>query len=426
MSDTAELQALVDAANPGDIIELTPYRSYVVAPTSSAPQGVLIPPTKVGIRMHGSGTSIVQATGVPSSFSSVMVKAPRFAIGGIIFRGGTQAPPVEADQHRHGLFVAASGMTAYCVNATGHTGDGIYLYVGADDALLRDCQAFGNLRNGFTFGGAAARGTFVGCRAFGNFAQQFDVETKSNGPVSNLVLRDCKIDALADYAITLGGPGFSLVSCEINGGINITNATDGTIERCWGSNPATSDKASVTVWGACTDIHLMKNTFVNATAKRGFWIASTNVGNPNRILVDRCDVSTGADGAAAVQISGAIDSSVIGGTMRGNGVRFANRAGISVRSVNVGAPIERFDARDVRLENFGQFGIGFAGLSTTPNALIKRAYVSGLSVGAVGRVATGIASDGALLTLVRGPGNVMDPGGIPLSIPASVQQIVVP
>lgn len=432
MSDTAELQALVDAAAPNSVINLTPNRTYVVAPPDSTPnaaQGVTIPVGKAGIRIAGSGTSIVQATGVPSSFSSFLVQAPWVTLAKLWLGGGTQAPPVEADQHRHGVFVSAQGFRSHLVESTGHTGDGLYLYIGADDAVVDSCHLWGNFRNGATFGGRAARCVFVGGHMHENGAQQLDVETKGNGPVTDLTIHNVTLDAGGDYALTLGGTGFSVTSSQINGGIFMTAAAKGTIERCTGTMPELSDKASVTVWGACSDIALQHNTFVNNQAERGIWVARTNVGPPNRIRIENCDVTVGRTGAQGIQVSGSIDTRILGGAMHGNGVA-APAPGISCRSVSVTDPVYRFEVSGTRIEDFGAYGITLSGLGVTPEAVIRYAYLAGLSIGnSAGRssLKTGVIMSSSVQTLVRtATGSVFGPGVTPYaSIPASVLQVQV-
>jgi hypothetical protein len=434
MSDTAELQALINAATPGSTINLTPNRVYVVAPpdaTPTAAQGVTV--STGPIRMAGSNTVIMQASGVPSSFSSIMVQpgGAGFVLDGVDLYGGAQQPPVEADQHRHGMFIAAAGCRIVNVTSHSHTGDGLYCYIGADSAVFDQCVAHDNKRNGWTLGGACDGVALIECHAFFNGAQQVDTESKSNGQVRNLSLNRCSLSSGQDYALTLGGYGFNVLNSAIDGGINIVGASDGTIERCQGTIGVASDAATITIKGNCSDIRLLGNRFANGTAKRGIWIISTGVGaSPNRILVDRCELNMGADGAAGVQISGAISSSVIQCTLRGNGVRVAGRAGISVRSVNISEPIQRFEARECRVQDFGQLGVGFAGLLATPNATITSAYVSGMSFGnSPGRssLATGIATDNALQNLITGSGNAADPGVALLGpLPAGVTRYVTP
>ena len=386
MSDTGELQALINAARSGDTIELTSGRTYVVAPTSSAPQGIAT--VKSDLCMRGRGARIVQASGVPGSFSSIMVNSPGFRLEGVEINGGFQA---ESTNHRHGCFVAAPGFMAIDVLSTGHDGDGIYLYIGADQATLIDSSFNGNLRNGVTFGGKMVGPCMIRCDAKGNTAIQVDVEPNGNGPVDGLVIDRCKLTAttgLNNYVLTLGvgGNGAQVLYSELNGGVKISDAAEVVIDRCTGLN--FTDKASVTVWGNCDGIDILRSTFNAYVAKQGIWVAGTaENAMPSRVRLEQVGMTTGADGALMLRVSATRSIAVIGGLYLGNGVPVAGHPGIAIRSLFPNAPIERVELRDVRVESSGQIGLAITGDTITDHdgtktqARVSTVFMSGMSFG---------------------------------------------
>lgn len=424
MNDTEELQALVDAAGSGSTINLTPGRTYVVAPTSSAPQGVMIPMGKFNLRMYGPGSRIVQASGVPGSFSSIMVNGSGFRLEGVVLNGGTQTGNTG---HRHGCFVAAPGFEAIGIMSDEHDGDGLYCYIGADRAALIDSSFNRNLRNGVTFGGKMNGPSMTGCEVEGNVAIQVDVEPNGNGPVDGLVISRCKLtapDQLNDYVLTLGvgGHGGHVLYSELNGGVKISDATEVVIDRCTGTNH--TDKASVTVWGRCNGVDILRSTLFADVAKQGIWVAGTaEDAMPARVRLEQVQMLTGADGALMLRVSATKSIAVVGGLYRGNGVPVAGRPGIAIRSLFPNAPIERVELRDARVESSGQLGLAISGDTVTEDdgtkadARINTVFMSGMSFGN-SQGASSLTRVGVIAqvrSLVAGPPGVVDPGVSPLT-----------
>lgn len=430
MSDTTELQALVDAAvASGDKHIYLPPRTWVLDRGGRADGGpcVTFPPAAAGLTLVGAGqgaTVLRMADDSPPSTRTLYAQAPGLTLAGLTLDGGVQA---DQDEHRAGLFATAPGLRLIDVEARGHTGDGVYLFTGADDALLSGCSATGNHRNGVTIGGALTGATLLACRLTSNGAQQFDTEPGAGQVVSRLRLVRCVLDALGasdDYVLTLGGSSLAgagvdvlVDGCTLNGPVNVVWGAGVVLAGCRGVNSTAKPCVTMSRTGS---LRVSGCDLTATRARYGILVQGTGEGStPDAVIEDTC-VTCLAPGATGLYASCVRTFAARRCVLVGAGAPSPGSAGINVRAVAFDAPAQRVAVEGCDVRSFGDAGVTLSGNTrvnadgTRTHAHLAEVWVSGNVVGNLPGQASqrrGFVLDdgtGIATRLLYGPGNVLE------------------
>jgi len=330
MSDTSDIQAIIDNAPPGTVVSLDQNRQYVISPGASNIGGIVLRNSYITLNLNGS--TLVAANNVPVAFSTVMVTGP----GCRVLNGTLLGPVTGGGEHQHGLWVQGAGFVGSDIVSNLNRGDGIYCYTGADGVTLRRCITQSNFRNGVTAGGAISGMMVDNLVSTGNLAQQFDVEPDSSSGivVNNLVINGSILDCMqsTDYAVTLGDKGrnHKLINSTINGGIFMPWADSVDIIDCNGTNR--TSKGCVEINRASTRINISRCNFMATVAKRAILCEATAGGSPDAITIIDTNLTTQAPGACAIENNNAISLHIERCQLQGNGTRAAQRGGIMNRA----------------------------------------------------------------------------------------------
>lgn len=430
MSDTTELQALVDAAAAsGDKHIYLPPRTWVLDRGGRADGGpcVTVPPSAAGMTILGAGcgeTVLRMADDSPPATRTLYVAAPGVTIGDLTLDGGTQA---DQDEHRAGLFATAPGLRLLDVEAKGHTGDGVYLFSGADDVVLNGCTASGNHRNGVTVGAGLVGVTLLGCRLLGNGAQQFDTEPGAGQVVSRLRLVRCVLDALGasdDYVLTLGGSsptgaGLDVLvdGCGLNGPVNVVWGAGVELRGCSGTNATAKPSLTMSRTG---NLRVSGCDLTATRARFGVLVQGTGEGSTPDAVVEDTRVTCLAPGATGLYASCVRTFAARRCVLVGAGAASPGSAGINVRAVTFDAPAQRVTVEGCDVRSFGDAGVVLSGNTrvnadgTRTHAHLAEVWVSGNVVGNLPGQASqrrGFVLDdgtGIATRLLYGPGNVLE------------------
>jgi hypothetical protein len=262
--DRAAIQAALDSGASEVVV---PVGTYVVGRGA----GYWCLSISAGVTLRGEtrdGAVLQQAPGIAGSVRLLQVAAAGVAIRDLTLDGNRARQT--ADEHRAGVFATgAPDLAIRGVTARGFTGDGFYLYLGSNNAVIDDVLATDNDRNGITFGGGTSGGTVTASRFIANAVQQFDSEPGNGNTVDGLTVRGNTIDAMGrsnDYALTISGSssaarsrGWTVEGNVINGGIFVVSADAIAVRGNVGVNPTT--KASATVYRGSDGVTIKGNRF---------------------------------------------------------------------------------------------------------------------------------------------------------------------
>ncbi len=373
--DRVAVQSAINACSAsGDREVYFPAGTYSLSRAGSAYYCLNVPS---GMRLRGAGqaaTVLAQAAGLAGSVRLLYVSGDDDRIEDLTLDGNKANQ--SADEHRAGIFATATNrLLVQHVTARNFTGDGFYLYTGANQSTFFDVLATGNTRDGLVFGASVDGAQVVSSRFIGNGAQQIDSEPGAGSTVRNISITGSTLDGAGvsnDYVLTCSGTGsasrgsgWNVVGNTLNGGVFVVWTDHVVIASNVGVNPTT--KACFTAYRASSDVTIegntcqMTQTTVNSLA--GVLISGTGAGNmPDRIIVAHNNIKMDYPQSFGVRAEGARSVEIVGNVLRGGGRASATfYAGIHVR-----ATIEAEDFRSAVLQgniisNFGARGIGISG-----------------------------------------------------------------
>lgn len=400
MSDSrADLQALIDATPIGGSITLADG-TYDVSGSPAGYYGLRL--TKP-ITIRGSGATVLrQMAGTPASYRLVQVDAPGCTLDRIELDG--QAAAQTADTHRHGVFVEADGVRLVGVDAHDFTGDGLYLYTGADHALIDACSAHENTRNGVTLSGQISGVAIRGCSVTANGAQGIDSEPGAPWTVNDVTITD-SIIASTDYAIAVSGSdsthrstGWRIVNCTITGGVNVVWADDVALVDC--EIVSATGHPAVKIYRTCHGVTVarcaLSMTNASLVMPAAVYALGTGPGQaPDDVLIAANTITTAAPSSFGVRAQGVVDVTIADNVIIGAGIAASMAAGVYVRATDTATPVRAVTIVGNAITDHGARGVSIAGYSVNgTNAQISSLRIAGNAIGSVGGPQiTGIVAD---------------------------------
>lgn len=362
----AEIQSLLDATPSGGTLDL-PAGSYFVTRAGSAYYALRVP---AGVRVRGNGTTIRQAPGIGASVRTFQMDGAGATLENLT--GDGDAANQTVDEHRAFAFVAAADCTLRGVTAHDFTGDGIYVYTGADRALVENCTATGNRRNGITIAGGTGVRVYGGAFA-GNAAQQVDSEPGSPTHVDDVTIADALIDSgtVAGFALTISGSssasrsrGWRVTGCTIRGGVHVVWADDVIIA---GNDIANGvSKFGIDAYRSCDGLTIARNTIAMTNAAMGFASAVAAVGTggssrPTNVNVVDNVITCAAPSSLGLRFDGCGSVTAVGNRMVGAGIVNAGGAAIYARATDPSVPFDLATFVGNVAAGFGSKGLAIQG-----------------------------------------------------------------
>lgn len=373
--DRAAIQAAIHASAAGRGEVYLPAGTYVISGVPAGYWGLDVPG---GVHLRGAGqahTVLAQAPGTNASVRLVRVSGDDIVLEDLMLDGNKHAQT--RNEHRHGIFATHTNhLIVRRVTARNFTGDGFYLYNGANGSVFVDVLATANDRNGLTLGGNVDGTALLASKFAGNRAQQVDSEPGGTSVVSRTTISGCELDvagASNDYALTVSGTpstrgsGWIIIGNKIHGGIFVVWSERVLIAGNVGTNPTT--KPSVTVYRTSADVTILGNRFeltqTRVRSLAGVLVQGTGTGSaPERVLVLGNAIALGYEQSFGVRAEGAISVAVIGNALRGAGRSAPGYAGIYLRATNEAEDFRRAVVSGNTVRNFGSRGISVVGNGT--------------------------------------------------------------
>lgn len=367
--DRAALQAAIDKAASGTGEVALPAGRFVISRAGNQPYGLKLPH---GVRLHGAGrdkTVLQQAPGTPGSVRLLFLTGEAIVIEDLTLDGDKREQT--ADKQRHGMFAQDTDhLVVRRVTAQNFTGDGFYLYAGANHSTFSDVIATSNDRNGITLGGAMDGTLLEHSKFIGNKGQQVDSEPGGKNVVANTKIVDCDLDGAGvsnEYVLTCSGTaantpghGWTVTGNRINGGIFVVWAEHVAISDNVGVNPTT--QSSVTVYRSSADVTITGNKFKQtAPGTVAISIIGTAASGPQRVVVSNNQIETTSENSAGLQATGAQTVEISDNVLRGAGRAARGAAGIVLRATNPAVDFESAVVKGNRISNFGARGITIMG-----------------------------------------------------------------
>lgn len=378
-----EIQALLDATPAGGTLTL-PDGEYPVSRAGSMYYALHVP---AGVTVRGSGATVIkQASGTAASVRVFQMDGAGATLERLTIDGNYAAQTV--DEHRAGVFITAADVTVRDLISRNFTGDGVYVYTGADRAFIDRVTATGNQRNGITIAGGTGV-TVVGGLYTGNLAQQVDSEPGTPNTVDDVTIANVTIDAGAstDYALTISGSsaaykstGWRVTGCVITGGINVVWADDVFVA----SNTITLPYAkALRVYRTSSRITIARNTIYQTNAALRYPSAIFVVGTgtdsaPADVLITGNSIFCNAPSSLGIRLEGILSASVVDNVLVGADSAFASASGVYVRTTNISQPIALVTILGNSIIGFGQRGVDIRGNLT---ATITKLRIIGNAIG---------------------------------------------
>ena len=371
--DRAAIQA---ALNSGAQEVVIPNGTFVVG--MGAGYWCLTVPAGVTLRGETrDGAIIQQAAGIGASVRLLQIAADNVTVRDLTLDGNHGKQTV--DEHRSGVFATgANNLTLRRVTARGFSGDGFYLYLGSNNAMVDSVLATGNDRNGITFGGGTTSGTVTKSSFVGNAAQQFDSEPGSGATVDGLTITNNTLDAQGqsnDYVLTVSGSsskarskGWTVANNTLNGPTYIVWADNITLSGNVGVNPTT--KPAAMIYRTSDGVTITNNTWTmsaaGASTVSALSVVGTGTGSaPSNVTIDHNSVSfTGKSPAFGVNVSGALSVSITDNILSGPGRAAAGYAGVFLRATDINDAFRTAVVERNTISNWGAYGVSIAGNST--------------------------------------------------------------
>ncbi|HEU4731759.1 MAG TPA: right-handed parallel beta-helix repeat-containing protein [Kofleriaceae bacterium] len=367
--DRAALQAAIDraAASSGELV--LPAGTYLIAAADHQAFGLKIPR---GVRLRGADrerTVLQQAPGTLPSVRLLMLTGEGIQIENLTLDGNKRKQTV--NEHRHGIFAQNTDhLVVKHVTSRNFTGDGFYLYDGANRSTFDDVLATGNDRNGLTLGGSIDGTLITHSKFVANKGQQLDSEPGGEHVVSNTKVVDNDLDGAGvsgEYVLTCSGTaartpghGWTVTGNRIHGGVFVVWAEHVTISDNTFVNPTT--KSAVNVYRSSSDVTITGNKITQtAPGTAGITVLGTAASGPQRVLVSKNHIETTRENSYGVQASGAQSVVIADNVLRGAGRPAVGYAGILLRATNPTVDFESAVVRGNRISNFGARAINIMG-----------------------------------------------------------------
>jgi polygalacturonase len=360
----------------GDSDVYFPPGDYVVERAGSAYYSLSVPS---GITLRGDSRAAVtlrQAAGIAASVRLLYITGDDVVIRDLTLDGNKANQSVS--EHRHGIFAdGTSRLLVERVTSQNFTGDGFYLYTGAQRSTFNDVLTLNNDRNGITMGSQVDGVILSNSRFLGSAAQQVDSEPGGTSTVNDVTITGCVLDGTGnsnDYVLTVSGPsstarsrGWNVVGNTLNGPVFIVWAQDVVVASNHGVNPAT--KPAVTAYRTAQNIVVSGNVFHNTQTTvdsvPGIDVLGTGTGHmPERVVVADNVVRMDHPAAFGVRAHGAMSVSITGNTLRGVGTASTFGAGVYLRTTNTAVAFRGAVVSDNTISNFGHYGVLVNGNST--------------------------------------------------------------
>lgn len=371
----AAIQAAIDAcAASGDLDVYIPTGTYVLS-QSPAGQWNLKVPSKLRLRgASQSGVVLQQANQTGGSVPVLFITGDDIHIEDMTLDGNKAQQTVE--EHRHGTFAFTTNrLVIQNVTARNFTGDGFYFYNEANQSIVRNVIATGNVRNGLTFGGNSNGASVTGSQFIGNGVQQIDSEPVGTNTVNNITITDCTLDATGGsgaYVLTVSGPGsasrstgWKVAGNTLNGGTLMVWVDNVLFANNTGINA--TPRPSVETQARVVNISIIGNNFhltqpLLVANQAGILIAGSAADNmAEGVVIANNTVQIDDPNAFGVQATGVVSVRITNNRLRGAGVASAPYAGINVRAAVPTVDFRTAVIAGNTIANFGQFGISVDG-----------------------------------------------------------------
>jgi hypothetical protein len=318
-------------------------------------------------------TIFSQATGIATSVRLLRYEGDDCAAMNFTLEGNKASQSV--NEHRHGIIaVGAARLLVEQVTAQNFTGDGFYLHLNTNDAIVRSCTGSSNDRNGVTVGAQLYDLLIKGNTFSSNQFQQIDCEPGSG----NIPERISVIGNVAncgsgnDYCIALGGPsnteltrGWTIRGNIVTGSIYSVWAQDIVIEGNTIVNPTTKSCVEVYRKNVNTKVHGNSITLTGSqTSTAGVYIQGAGTGDaPTTIDVRDNTIVVGSANPAQFGIRAEASISVVleDNDLTGGAVANSLNSGIYIRPTNAAEDWETVEINRNAVRNFGNYGIGLFG-----------------------------------------------------------------
>lgn len=363
--DRAYLQGLLDATAAGATCTL-PTGTFTV---SQSPAGYYCLNVPAGVRVLGSGTTVMQAAGIGASVRLFQLSGAGATLERLTLDGN--AANQSADEHRAGAFISAADCTVRDVVAQDFTGDGLYGYVGCEGLSVIDCTCINNGRNGLTLSAGSEIRVYRGVYN-GNAAQQIDSEPGAPWTVSDVTIADAIIGcAPGQYALTISGSGsasrsfgWRVTGCTINGPVHVVWCDDVLIAGNTITNG--SDKAGVDVYRTCAGVTIARNAIANTRTdvanQAGVQVVGTGTGQaPSDVLIADNVITLAGAQTFGIRAQGCLSVAAVGNTITGSGIAATTGAGVYLRATNTAVPFELATIVGNTISGFGNKGLSVAG-----------------------------------------------------------------
>jgi len=373
-----DVQALIDATPSGGLLVL-PDGDYLVTRAGSAYWSLRIP---AGVTVRGSGATVLrQAAGMDASVRLVQMDGANAALERITLDGNASLQT--ADEHRSGVFVAASGVVLRNVTARNFTGDGFVAHVGASSLTLDGCAATGNQRNGFTMSAPMTDIVVRGGTYSGNAVQQIDSEPVT-GAVANVTINGATIDigTTDGQAITVSGISSStrssswrIVGNLIRGQIFVVWADDVVIAGNGINNPSTWRDA-VWIYRNSTRVTVARNLIIGdnpyAVGAAGVHVDGAGAPNsPDAVVIAQNTISMYSPTSYGIRANGCLTVAIVDNVLTGAGLSAPYYVGIYLRATDPSMPFALVTLSGNTIAGFGHRGIDVRGSGASQLTMLR-------------------------------------------------------
>lgn len=348
--DRATIQdAIDDAAAAGGGIVYFPNGTYRVTRTSVGITGCLVPASNVTLLGESKIGAVVKLAANQAAFTRViaMTNADDVRILSLTIDGNNTGQSVP-EEHMAGIFpTSCKRLLVEDCTLQNCCGDGMHIFSGCEDVLVRWCHVTGNDRAGVSVTGTGAlRVAIVDCQLDDNSDQQIDTELSGSGILEDIAIVRCHLTqrtGVGGYALTISGfsstaqaIGAVVDGCVIEGGVYCYNATKIRIVNNRIDVPA--DGLAVNALNfdrKCVDCLVANNQIIgyhaNATAPAVIYLqglATNTDEKPADIRIQNNYLETDQN-ASGVLMNSAISAMVLNNRMVGNASVAATRCGVT-------------------------------------------------------------------------------------------------
>lgn len=388
--DRDNIQAVMDRSIYGDTVYM-PNGQYKCGGTIHVPAGVTIEGESVdGVVWRQPYTT----RGTRMLFiDQPDVKLRRFSMDGQYSLQPISVTDAEKSgaEHNAGVIVTAPHVTIEDVIANRFTGDGIYIYTGANYFVGTRLVCMYNQRNGATIGGAADNVSISYSKFVGNRVTQFDEEPAGDlgHLINNARFYRCVFDgfdganvsqqpvlSISGSSATDRSNGQRIVECEINGSAIVIWCNDTRFEKCWGINGTIQPSIMFyrTNNGGRVDDCIFTTTQTTQANSAVIAAVGSAEGGPANIVISNSRLyALGHPHAFGVRADACVSVRVEDTKMYGPGIFSPGSAGLVARAGSPARNVKHIVVRRCHVENFGTYGVNIMGNGA---ALIELVHIS--------------------------------------------------